>query len=164
MAKIEIDPINSQFASQQGLNRRFQQIEDELNNKVLYRDSPEGEVNQMEDELDMNQNAIINLPKPVLPQSPVRLVDLENFSGGEGPNAGTLVVNEEQVEMVNGQTVVVFSFDLEDAEVYLTSNNVGRGKLFLNDDFTVAGSTLTLAESWPNATKIVARVQYIIAI
>ena len=40
MAKITLADVLAQFASQQGLNNRFTQIENEFNNKVLYRDEP----------------------------------------------------------------------------------------------------------------------------
>ena len=67
MAKITIPDIASQFASQEALNARFTQVENELNDKVLYRDNPDGEPNAMAQELDMNTNRIINLPEPVNP-------------------------------------------------------------------------------------------------
>jgi len=60
LAKINIDNINGQFASQQGLNNRFDLVEDALNNKVLYRDNPTGDPNQMNEDLDMNLKDIIN--------------------------------------------------------------------------------------------------------
>jgi hypothetical protein len=56
LAKITLADILAQFASQQGLNDRFQQIEDEFNNKVLYRD----EAGAMAVDLDMNGNTILN--------------------------------------------------------------------------------------------------------
>ena len=37
MAKIEIPAVPSGFATTAALNARLQQIEDEFNNKVLYR-------------------------------------------------------------------------------------------------------------------------------
>jgi hypothetical protein len=56
LAKITLEDILAQFASQQGLNDRFQKIEDEFNNKVLYRD----EAGAMAVDLDMNGNTILN--------------------------------------------------------------------------------------------------------
>ena len=66
MAKITIDDILASFASTTSINTRFNQIEDDLNDKVLYRDNPTGEANQMENALDMNENHIINLPQAIL--------------------------------------------------------------------------------------------------
>ena len=60
MAKITIDDITSSFASVTQLNAYFQQLEDELNDKVLYRNNPDGEPNTMENDLDMNSNDLLN--------------------------------------------------------------------------------------------------------
>ena len=61
MAKITIDDITSSFASVTQLNAYFQQLEDELNDKVLYRNNPDGEPNTMENDLDMNSNDLLNV-------------------------------------------------------------------------------------------------------
>lgn len=61
MAKITISDIASGYASTTQLNNAFNALEAELNNKVLYRDPPGGEPNQMETDLDMNGNNIINV-------------------------------------------------------------------------------------------------------
>jgi hypothetical protein len=59
MSKIELDPIASGY-NLDVINNNFQKIEDELNNKVLYRTNPSGQPNQMSNNLDMNGKAIIN--------------------------------------------------------------------------------------------------------
>ena len=60
MAKITVSDIASGYASTTALNASFNQIEDEFNNKVLYRDNPSGEPNQMLNDLDMNSYGILN--------------------------------------------------------------------------------------------------------
>lgn len=60
MAKITIDDILTQFASSQSINSRFQQIEDDLNDKVLYRNNPTGEPNYMVSDFDMANNDLLN--------------------------------------------------------------------------------------------------------
>lgn len=60
MAKISISNLSSGFNSTTTLNNAFDAIEGELNNKVLYRDNPSGEPNQMEQDLDMNGFNILN--------------------------------------------------------------------------------------------------------
>lgn len=60
MAKISISNISSGFASTAALNNAFDAIETELNNKVLYRLNPEGEPNEMEQDLDLNGYKILN--------------------------------------------------------------------------------------------------------
>lgn len=61
MAKITISNISSGYASTTQLNNAFDAIEAELNNKVLYRDPPAGEPNQMEADIDMNSNKLTNV-------------------------------------------------------------------------------------------------------
>lgn len=62
MSKIDLDPITSGYNLSK-INANFQKIEDELNNKVLYRDSPAGEPNSMSSNLDMNSKSILNANK-----------------------------------------------------------------------------------------------------
>lgn len=61
MAKITLDDVVGGFNLDK-INSNFQKIEDELNNKVLYRDNPSGEPNIMQNVLDMNGRSIINSP------------------------------------------------------------------------------------------------------
>ena len=60
MSKIDLDPITSGYNLSK-INANFQKVEDELNNKVLYRNSPTGEPNSMSSNLDMNGNKILNV-------------------------------------------------------------------------------------------------------
>ena len=60
MAKFTINDIASGYASTTALNNSFDAIEQEFNNKVLYRNNPTGEPNQMENDLDLNGNDILN--------------------------------------------------------------------------------------------------------
>lgn len=60
MSKITISDITAAFASTTAINAKFQQIEDELNNKVLYRTNPIGEPNSMSNDLDMAGYNILN--------------------------------------------------------------------------------------------------------
>jgi hypothetical protein len=60
MAKISISNLSSGFNSTTTLNNAFDAIETELNSKILYRDNPAGEPNQMENDLDMNGQTILN--------------------------------------------------------------------------------------------------------
>jgi len=61
MAKLTISDITSGYASTTALNNAFNAIESELNNKVLYRNNPSGEPNEMEQDLDMNGYGLINV-------------------------------------------------------------------------------------------------------
>jgi hypothetical protein len=61
VAKLSISNITSGYASTTAINNAFNEIENELNNKVLYRNNPSGEPNQMQNDLDMNGNDILNV-------------------------------------------------------------------------------------------------------
>jgi len=62
MSKIILTDVVSGYQTATVQNTNNAAIETELNDKVLYRDNPEGEANTMEQELDMNSNPITNLP------------------------------------------------------------------------------------------------------
>lgn len=59
MTKITLPDITSGY-NLSAINSNFQKVEDELNNKVLYRQVQDGEPNQMKKNLDMNGNDILN--------------------------------------------------------------------------------------------------------
>lgn len=58
--KLSLREIRSGFRSALSLNDNFQRIKDVLQNKVLWRDNPSGEPNEMKNNLDMNSNDILN--------------------------------------------------------------------------------------------------------
>lgn len=60
MAKIDLNTVSSGYLSQAALNNNFTAIENEFQNKVLYRDNPSGEPNSMQNDLDMNGHFVIN--------------------------------------------------------------------------------------------------------
>ena len=57
MAKIELNDV----VSFTGVNARLQQIEDEFNNKVLYRNNPVGEPNTLATDVDANSKNLFNI-------------------------------------------------------------------------------------------------------
>ena len=75
MTKVVLEDTASGYAIST-INNNFETIEDELNVKVLYRDNPTGEPNQMGNLLDMNTHRIINLGAPVAPNDAARLADI----------------------------------------------------------------------------------------
>ena len=64
------------------INENFQTIEDELNNKVLYRDNPVGTANELITDLDVNGKKLYNLPTPTLPSQAARLQDVQQAISG----------------------------------------------------------------------------------
>lgn len=79
MAKLSLEVLLSNYASVQQINENFAAIQQLINNSILFRDNPEGEINTMENNLDMNSFRILNLPQPVNDNEPVRLTDLNNY-------------------------------------------------------------------------------------
>ena len=63
MTKITIPPVSGGFDLKTTVDARFQQVEDELNTKVLYRDNPIGEDNVLENDIDLNSNDLLNIDK-----------------------------------------------------------------------------------------------------
>jgi hypothetical protein len=61
VAKIDLPTISSGYASNTTFNTTFTTIENEFQQKVLYRDNPDGEPNSMQNDLDMNSNDINNV-------------------------------------------------------------------------------------------------------
>ena len=60
MAKITIPAVAGGFSLPTDVNTRLQQVEDELNNKVLYRDNVLGEDNSMSNDIDMDGYSLLN--------------------------------------------------------------------------------------------------------
>lgn len=60
MSKIVLPDISSGYASTTQFNAALNTIETEFQTKVLYRDNPTGEPNQMENDIDLNGHSIIN--------------------------------------------------------------------------------------------------------
>lgn len=65
MSKIILDSVASGYDLSK-VNANFQKIEDELNDKVLYRNNPVGEPNALITDVDVNGKSLYNLPTPTL--------------------------------------------------------------------------------------------------
>jgi hypothetical protein len=66
----------------QNINDNFDKIIVELNDKVLYRNNPVGEPNQLESDIDANSKRIYNLPAPSSDSEAARLQDVRNAIAG----------------------------------------------------------------------------------
>lgn len=80
MSKIDLNNVAGGFNLSK-INDNFQKIEDALNNGALWRDNPDGEPNQMKNDLDMNGNRIYNLPAPVAENEPARYKEIQDVQG-----------------------------------------------------------------------------------
>lgn len=110
MSKINLAPTAGGYNLQQ-INQNQQNIVDELNGKVLYRNNPVGEPNEMNNTLDMNSNRILNLPEPASLTEPVRLQELQDFTAGTTNSTlikftptGTIAANNVQSAIVEVDT------------------------------------------------------------
>ncbi|QXN67709.1 hypothetical protein [Vibrio phage VP41s3] len=123
MSKIVLADLSS-FANISNINDNFTKIEDALNNKVLWRDNPDGYPNQMENALDMNSNDIIN----------AGLIRAKNIvaesvsSGDRFPIAGGLNDNEMiKWDKATGQLVGTGVLSKSDGELTTSNNSVNIG-------------------------------------
>jgi len=66
MAKIVLPDASNGNSGTQRINDNFRKVAEALNDKVLFRDNPPGEPNEMNNDLDMNSNRVYNLPIPTL--------------------------------------------------------------------------------------------------
>ena len=123
MAKISLDSIVSGFKSVSKLIANFDKIEDDLNDKVLYRDNPTGEPNQMENNLDMNSQRIVNLVSPVNDSEPARWADVKNGVTGIDEPVPSQTGNAKTPLTTNG-TGLVFG-QIEADHVDFTNSGTG---------------------------------------
>lgn len=75
--KITLADVASGY-NLQSINENFSKISDDLNNRVLYRDNPSGEPNQLQSDIDVNSKVLYNLPAPTLRSQAARLQDIIN--------------------------------------------------------------------------------------
>ena len=95
MTKIDLNTVSSGYLSQAALNANFTAIEDEFQNKVLYRDNPNGEPNSMQSNLDMNGYYVLNAGN-------TSLVDADNIAyTADGTGAETRTVAEKLNDVVS---------------------------------------------------------------
>lgn len=113
MSKVDLDPITSGYNLSK-INDNFQKLEDELNNKVLYRDSPIGEPNFMSENLDMNSNRILNLVDAVSSSEPVTLRQLIAVDSGDALELKADLASSNGASMIGSQSggTVFSDYDL----------------------------------------------------
>ena len=143
--KITLDTITSSFASTSLFNTNFAAIKSELDDKVLYRNNPTGEANQMENAIDMNSNDILN----------ARLIDADAFSID-----GTLLTTETSLETltyldteftnVAGETTFTASYTPSFCDVFY--NGV---LLAASDVTTTSGTEVVLASAVVDASDVI---------
>lgn len=149
MAKHTPTTISSGYNSASTIDANFQSISDELNDNVLYRNNPAGEPNEMNNDLDMNSNAILNSSRVDTNELRINGVIL----GVEAPTVGSAI--EETVVLSSGQTTVTFVNEVSGGEIYLNGNQVDSGRLLSAEDYNISGAnSVTLSQSYPAGSSL----------
>lgn len=163
MSKVELDTISSGYNLSK-INSNFQKVEDELNNKVLYRQVEDGEPNAMSENLDMNSNNIINAANistgklfingsEVIPEqttSDVALDALNAYKVQMASSEGASLVGTSEGDLYDYFPAKTDVFPLQN--IYPTMTNVeintmlaGGGSFFVNGGtYTVSSA----ADTW----------------
>ena len=108
MSKVELPTITSGY-NLSTINNNFQKVEEELNNKVLYREHDNGEPNHMKVDLDMNSHGIINVGS--VHTSKLFLGGEEAIPEGLVNEAALNALNEFKVELLsaNGSDSITYT-------------------------------------------------------
>lgn len=121
MTKIVLQDTNSGYNLSK-INSNFDVIEEFINDKVLSRDNPTGDANQMVQTLDMNGQRIINLPAPTTMNEPARVQDLLNASIGILPILPATLINVAPGHGIASTNVQSALYELADDTTALTTS------------------------------------------
>ncbi len=88
MAKIVLDEVAAGYDLSK-INDNFNKIEQEFQDKVFYRNNPDGEPNTFEKDIDVNSKRLYNLAAPVSANDAARLTDVQAAIAGL-PTASTV--------------------------------------------------------------------------
>lgn len=124
MAKIELSSV-SNGNTLTAINENFQKIAAEFQNRVLYRNNPVTEVNTMENDLDMNQKRIFNLPAPVNDNEAARLQDVRAAIAGANTAVLTSFEPYGSISSTNVQGAIQEIVDDIGADLYVNVKDFG---------------------------------------
>ena len=140
MAKIDLGGVSSGYLSSVTQNSNNDLLEDTLNNKVLYRDNPAGEPNQMLSDLDMNSQRILNLNAPQTDSEPARWVDVKDGVSVIGEVLPGFGGNANVPLTTNGSSLIFgdvlssrVSYNASDVNAELDALNAATGARFAFD-------------------------------
>lgn len=154
MAKILLPDIASQFASQEALNERFEEIARQLNDKVLYRDNPETEPNEMRNDLDMGLNDILNIKSLYIDgvdvAEAVRQPTAPDSEWGDGINNPVTAIRFKQMDGEWGEWEDIRGYQGLKGD---DGDDGGGSSPLTNPSFTYTNGLLTSVEYDDNITK-----------
>lgn len=109
MSKITLNDVTN-IGSLSVINSNFDKIEQELQNKVLYRSNPTGEPNTVERDIDMNGNSLLNVGKVYSANGRWATIDeVEDIKDEVAANAVIVEANKDIA--VASATVAATSYD-----------------------------------------------------
>lgn len=108
MPHINLDDVAGGY-NLSAINSNFQKIEDHINDNVLNRTNPTNLPNSMSTDLDMNGRRIYNLPAPISPNEPARLVDVTGGAtvGGATNLSATVTASSVTINSDTGTDAVI---------------------------------------------------------
>lgn len=129
--KVNVGSFAGSYASVEALNESLQTIETTFNDKVLFRDNPEGEENSMSNDLDMGGNDILNVGE-------LKIDSLDGSVLFGDINVDSVTADTITGTTINGSNVVVPS---------PTNANQAANKQYVDSE---DANTLELAKEYTN--------------
>lgn len=121
MTKIVLQETNSGYNLSK-INANFDAIEEFINDKAMSRDNPTADANQMVQQLDMNGQRIVNLPKPISPNEPARVQDILDAAIGILPILPASIVTNTPGHTISSTNVQSALYELADDTTAVATN------------------------------------------
>lgn len=134
MAKIVLSNVVSGY-NPATINANFQAIAQHLNDKVLYRDNPTGEPNQIvQQTIDMNNKRLINLPAPTSDTEPMRRGDIGNLANDVADaKAAALAAAGSATQAANSATAAAGSANSAAISATTATTQAGQAGVYRNE-------------------------------
>lgn len=147
MAKITLPTISSGFASTVQYNNALETLETEFQDKVLYRNNPTGEPNQMENDIDMNSNDIINVGS-INGISTLLLNDLSSYVAQAENARDAALVAETNAELAEVGATTAEANAVSSAAAAAVYSSIGLGGAAAFDLGLITDSVIIFPTDW----------------